>query len=265
LTDNAAGFDVVVLDDVLPVVWPKGNLLAMHTAATNWFAGWENVKGPPIVDWKNTHPLLRFVNFDNVQITETIGVKTPPWAVSLVDSPQTPLILTGEIDRQRIVWIGFDTLQSTWPLRISFPIFIANAVEWLNPAATSSSQLTVRAGDAFRLPLAQGIKTAKLTGPDGKSRLLEVDPKARELVVGETFKQGIYRLLAGTNTTTFCVNLVDAAESNIAPREELPFGRYSKVAASKLKQANAEFWRWLALAALAVLLFEWWWYHKRTV
>jgi hypothetical protein len=223
------------------------------------------VKGPPIVDWKNTHPLLRFVNFDNVQISETIGVKTPSWAVSLVDSPQTSLILTGEIDRQRIVWIGFDTLQSTWPLRISFPIFIANAVEWLNPFATSSSQLTVRAGDAFRLPLAQGIRTAKLTSPDGKSRLLEVDPKARELVIGETFKQGVYRLVAGTNTTTFCVNLVDAAESNIAPREELPFGRYTRVTASKLKQANAEFWRWLAMAALAVLLFEWWWYHKRTV
>jgi len=265
LADAAPGFDLVVLDDVLPAVWPKGNILAIHTVNTNWFGGWETVKGPAIVDWKNTHPLLRFVNFDNVQITEAIGVKKPLWAVSLVDSPQTPLILTGDLERQRIVWIGFDTLQSTWPLRISFPIFIANAVEWLNPSATSSAQLMVRAGDAFRLPLGQSIKTAKLTGPDGKARVLELDSKAHELVFGETYKQGVYRLTAGTNTTIFCVNLLDAAESNIMPREELPFGRYAKVSASKLKSANSELWRWLAMAGLGVLLFEWWWYHKRTV
>ncbi|HMC28215.1 MAG TPA: BatA and WFA domain-containing protein [Verrucomicrobiae bacterium] len=265
LGDTAPGFDLVVLDDVLPTAWPKGNILAIHVVNTNWFGGWDTVKAPAIVDWKNTHPLLRFVSFDNVQITEAIGVKKPLWAVSLVDSPQTPLILTGDLERQRIVWIGFDTLQSTWPLRISFPIFIANAVDWLNPSATSSAQLMVRAGDAFRLPLSHSITSAKITGPDGKSRPVELESKVHELVFGETYKNGVYRLIAGTNVTTFCVNLLDAAESNIMPREELPFGRYGKVAATKLKSANSELWRWLAMAGLGVLLFEWWWYHKRTV
>ena len=32
---------------------------------------------PVIVDWKSTHPLLRFASFDNVQISESIAVKTP--------------------------------------------------------------------------------------------------------------------------------------------------------------------------------------------
>lgn len=265
LKDDAAGYDIVVLDDLLPAEWPRANLLAIHAMNTNWFDTFENVKRPPIVDWKSTHTLLRFVNFDNVDIAETMGVKTPPWGVSLLDSPKTPLIVTGDIARQRIVWIGFDTLQSTWPLRMSFPIFIANSVEWLNPFAASSSQLMVRAGDPFRFPLNGPAKTATVTSPGGKSRTLEMDPKAREVVFGETFKQGIYQLTAGTNTITFSVNLIDAAESNIAPREELPFGRYAKVVASKLQRANSELWRWLALSGLAVLLFEWWWYHKRTV
>jgi len=34
-------------------------------------------------------------------------------------------MVAGELEQRRVVWIGFDTLQSTWPLRISFPIFIA--------------------------------------------------------------------------------------------------------------------------------------------
>ena len=92
-----------------------------------------------------------------------------------------------------------------------------------------------------------------------------LEPGARELVFGETFQQGIYHLTAGTNEVTFCVNLTDSAESNIMPREELPFGKYGKVAATILQRANLELWRWIATAGLMVLLFEWWWYHKRTV
>ena len=33
---------------------------------------------------------------------------------------------------------------------------------------------------------------------------------------------------AGTNEVTFCANLLDAAESNIRPRDELKFGEYTK-------------------------------------
>jgi len=265
LSEPAAGFDAVVLDDVIPAVWPAVNTLAIHTANTNWFPGWETIQTPTIVDWKSTHPLLRFVNFDNVYIGESIGVKTPAWGVALLDSPQTPLIIAGQRERQRLIWIGFDTLNSSWPFRISFPIFMVNAMEWLNPASANASQLMVRAGDPFRYGLpAQTLAAAQVTKPDGTKKSLVIEPGARELVFGETFQQGIYHLKAGTNEVTFCVNLTDAAESNIMPRDELPFGKYGKVAATTLKRANLELWRWIALAGLVVLLFEWWYYHKRT-
>jgi len=263
-TDPAAAFDLVVLDDISPAVWPTGNLLAIHTADTSWFEGMAKIENPVVVDWKNTHPLLRYVNFDNVQISETLAVKTPAWAVSLVDAQRTPLVLVGELARQKIVWIGFDTLQSTWPLRISFPIFIANAVEFLNPASAKSSQLFVRSGEPFHFALVQSVANAELTLPDGKQRTLPVDPAAREIVFGDTTKQGTYRLRVGTNETTFCVNLLDAPESNIKPRMELELGKYSRVEATKLKRANMELWRWIAAGALAVLMFEWWFYHRRT-
>jgi hypothetical protein len=217
------------------------------------------------VDWKSAHPLLRFVNFDNVQVAESLAVKAPPWGIPLVESPQTPLIIAGELNRQRLIWIGFDPLQSTWPLRISFPIFMANAVDWLNPAGANSSLYLVQPGNAFRYTLPAKAGSAQLTTPDGKSHALAIDDDARELVIGDTQKQGVYRLRAGTNEVTFCVNLMDSNESNIAPRDELPIGRYAKVTATTLKRANMELWRWIAAAGLLVLLFEWWWNHKRTV
>ena len=177
--------------------------------------------------------------------------------MSLVDSPQTPLIVAGELARQQIVWIGFDTLESNWPLRISFPIFVANAVEWLNPAKAKSGQLLVRAGDSFRLGLPQPETAAQITLPDWADKELTLDPKANELVFGDTFRQGTYRLRVGTNETAFCVDLLDATESNIKPRDELPLGEYSKVSATTLHRANMELWRYIAAVALLVLLFEW--------
>ena len=264
LADTAPGFDLVVLDDVTPGVWPAANILAIHLAKPDWFTNVSRVEAPAIVDWKNTHPLLRFVSFDNVRIGESLAVKAPSWGLTLLEGRETPLILAGEIEQHRLLWIGFDTLQSDWPLRLSFPIFIANAVEWLNPASVSNSRLTVRSGEPLRLGLPQPVTAAKVTRPDGSTRDLTFEKPTREVVFGDTARQGQYRLQAGTNDVTFCVNLLDSVESDITPREELPMGKFGSVAATTLKRANMELWRWIALAALLVLLFEWWWYHKRT-
>src|SRR6266404_3541870 len=186
LTDDAADYDFVTLDDVIPTVWPKANVLAIHVANTNWFDGVSQMESPPVVD-----------------------------------SPQSPLIVGGDLGRQRILWVGFDVLDSDWPLRISFPIFIANAADWLNPATERNSRLLVRAGDPFRLSLPQPVTSAQITLPDGASKPLKVDTNANEIVFGETYREGVYKLKAGTNETAFCVALLDAAESNIKPREEL--------------------------------------------
>jgi hypothetical protein len=265
LTDAATGFDFVVLDDVTPAVWPKGNVLAIHVVNTNWFQGVTRVEAPPIVDWKSAHPLLRYAGFDNVQIMQSLTARTPTWATSLVETPQAPLIFAGELGRQRIIWIGFDTLESNWPLRVSFPIFIANAVEWLNPANARSGQLLVKSGDPFRLALTEPTTTAQVMLPGGAAKPLTLDANATELVFGDTLKQGTYRLRLGTNDTVFCVNLLDAAESNIKPHEALQLGKYTKVTATTKQRANMELWRTIATLGLLVLMVEWWYYHRRTV
>jgi Ca-activated chloride channel family protein len=265
LTDDAAQYDFVALDDIKPTVWPRGNVLAIHVADTNWFESISQLESPSIVDWRITHPVLRYVGFDNVQVAKSMLVKTPTWGVSLVDSPQSPLIVAGDLGRQRILWIGFDTLESTWPYRISYPIFIANAAEWLNPATERNHQLLVRAGDPFRYNLSQPVTNAQIILPNGTTKSLQVDAKANEIVFGETFHQGVYHLKTGTNDTAFCVALLDAAESNIKPRDELQFGKNSQVTASTMRRTNMELWRYIAAGALGVLLFEWWYYHKRTV
>ena len=265
LTDPTTAFDFVVLDDVKPSVWPAGNVLAIHVENTNWLPTVTRVEAPPIVDWRSSHPLLRYCGFDNVQVMQSLTTKAPTWAVSLADAPQAPLILAGELGRQRIIWIGFDILESNWPLRVSFPIFIANAVEWLNPANAKGGQLLIKAGDAFRLALTHPEKSAQLSLPGGTTQTLSIDPNANEFVFGDTYNQGVYRLRLGTNDIVFCVNLLDSAESNIKPRDELQLGKYTKVTATSMQRANMELWRTIAGIGLLVLMGEWWFYHRRTV
>jgi hypothetical protein len=264
-TDPASMFDFVVVDGVTPSTWPEGNVLAIHVLNTNWVAGVTSVESPPIVDWKSNHPLLRYSGFDNVQLVESLVAHAPTWAVSVADAPQASLMLAGDLGRQRIVWIGFDVLESNWPLRISFPIFIANAVEWLNPANAKGGQLLVKSGEAFRLALTHPEKEADVTLPGGGTRHLTLDSSANEAVFSETYKQGIYRMRAGTNDTAFCVDLLDAAESNIKPQDELKLGQYTKVTATKMQRTNMELWRTIAGLGLLMLLVEWWYYHRRTV
>jgi hypothetical protein len=264
LTDANPAADVVVLDNVTPIEWPQPNVLAFQSMNTNWFDAAGPVEGPPIVDWKPTHPLMRFVNLDNVLIARAVGVRAPSWAAAVVESPATPLVLAGELGRQRIVWVGFDVLESTWPLRVSFPIFVANAVDWLNPASIKASRLLVSAGQPFRLSVEAGATDAAVRMPDGTTRNLKVDPGSRELVFGDTARQGTYELTVGTNRVTFCANLLDAAETQTRPRDELDFGKFGSVTATGTRRANLELWRWVAAAALVVLLFEWWYYHRRT-
>jgi Ca-activated chloride channel homolog len=264
LTDPKSTFDFVVLDNVEPTVWPQGNVLAFHEANTNWVSGITTLDTPAIVDWKSNHPLLRYSGFDNVQIMSSLTGKLPTWGVALVEAPQAPLIVAGELSGQRIIWVGFDVLESNWPLRVSFPIFIANAAEWLNPASVKSAQLLVKAGDPFRLALTTPVKSAEMTFPDHTTKTLSLEPGAKELVFGDTYKQGVYHLRIGTNDTVFCVALLDVNESNIQPRDELKLGQYTRVAATAVQRSNLEMWRAIAVAALAVLLFEWWWYHRRT-
>ena len=208
---------------------------------------------------------MRYAGFDNVQVAESLAAKAPNWAVSLLDSPQAPLVLAGELGRQRIIWVGFDVLESNWPLRVSFPIFIANAVDWLNPANAQGGQLLVKSGEAFRVPLLRPEKTAQVTLPSGQTRTFNLDGNPNEFVFGDTYKQGVYHLRLGTNETPFCVDLLDAAESNIKPRDELQLGKYTRVTATKLQRTNMEVWRTIAALGLLVLLGEWWYYHRRTV
>lgn len=261
---EVGGFDFAILDNVTPTAWPDINMLVFNLAPPGWFESVDTVEAPPVVDWKSGHPLLRFVGFDTIQVAEARKVKLPTWATSLVDTSDAPLIFEGQRNGRKVVWVGFDSLGSTWPLRVAFPIFVANVVEWLNPVAERSEALTIGTGEPFQLAFPPGTASVEVVSPDGGASRRALDPARPVLVYGDTGTRGVYHVKTDSGTLSFAVNLLDANESDTAPRRELALGEYTRVEAAAMLKANVEIWRWLALAALLVLLFEWWFYHRRT-
>ena len=98
---------------------------------------------------------------------------------------------------------------------------------------------------------------------DGSTRETKTTASG-ELVFGDTGQQGVYTASFGTNTLRFCVNLLDRDESRIRSRESLQMGEYGTVEASVAVSADKEAWRWFAMLCLVFVLFEWWFYHRRT-
>ncbi len=257
--------DVVILDGVSPDPWPAVNVLAFRSAPAGWFTNSTELEVGGIVDWKPSHPLLQAVDLENVQIAKSLAVNPPSWAVSIVEAAQTPLVLAGDFQRNRVIWIGFDLYQSTWPLRVSFPIFISNAIEWLSPGAGGGAPASSRTGDPLRMMLPEGLSTIDITLPDQSARTIQLEAGTRDFLFGDTARAGVYSVRKGTQTARFAVNLADPAESDLWPREELRMGKHGGVGATTMKRADLEAWRWIAALGLAVLLWEWWFYNRRTV
>lgn len=262
---NSSEFDVVVLDGLQPLTWPESNVMAINLVHTNWFTSWETVKAPTIVDWKSAHPLLRFVSFDDVEIADAYAVRSPFWGESLVESSRSPLLIAGEQGGQRRLWVGFDSIRSTWPLRVSFPMFMANAIRWLNPSLSKGRELNVQTGKPIQVGFESDKELVSVTRPNGQLEEIVHNPETKSFVYGNTLMSGIYRVGGAKDGFYFAANLLDSAESDTAPRTTLAFDGGRQVEATLKTRADLEIWRWIALSALAVLMFEWWYFHKRTV
>ena len=103
----------------------------------------------------------------------------------------------------------------------------------------------------------------KLKGPKGEVQTLKRTPQGTFLF-NQTDRLGVYEFGAADKLERrFAVNLFDVRESDIAPRQELQIGHNPVAARPEVNRSQKEFWRWLLLAAFAVLLAEWYVYNRR--
>ena len=230
----------------------------------------KNSEQPQILDWSRTHPLMRFVDLANVKLLRARSIVPAPWAQTLSEGSNGPLIVAGErSDGGRAIYVGFNVLESDMPLRVAFPVFLSNSVQWLTTRPGEMAE-TLHPGEPIEIFERTGKEPFTLVRPDGTS------VPVTNSRYPNTTDVGIYKIVGRQSTRLVAVSLLSAAESNLAPvAHPLVAVTDSPDAAAKTGKTGEnispprsaavrrELWPYLAAFVLLGLGIEWWVYHRR--
>lgn len=266
LAIEADRFDVVVFDDYLPPLLPRGNLLVVNPPERGPFRGNGEVRRPRVGVWERDDPLLAYVDVRDLGVSRARRLDVPRWARSLVTSTDgTPLLLAGQDGDRRVAVLPFDLRQSNLPLSPAFPILMANLLAYLAPQGVVQHP-DIRTGEPEVLSPLPQVERVRVTGPDEQATELAAGP--RGTTFARTDVPGLYRvqqILAGGGQTVdedlFAASLVDREESDVRPRLQglaSPGGSQRELA-----PFQRELWVPLVALALALVLVEWFWFHRR--
>lgn len=256
-------FDLVIFDRYAPGTLPPGAYLFLGAVPPlEGFSLEGQVEQPVVVDWDQVHPLNQFVNYSHLFLERASLLKVPADAHTLVEGDSGPLLLYWSSPGYRVVVAAFDVLASRWPLRASFPVFLANAVRVLGGLEMTGGTRSVRPGSAITFAPPADLPEVTVTYPDGETARVPV--RSGRVTFGDTYHGGPYLFTLGEEARRpYVVNLLSRRESDIRPRPSLPWRREAVAGLSQVTRENREFWPWLVLAALAVCLGEWYVYNRR--
>lgn len=195
---------------------------------------------------------------------------------------------------------GQSTVNTNWPRRYSFPNFWLNVIQYLASGATGQDSPGCQPGESVELspsilgkiPVSdspgavpglagQGeagkskLNNLEVVLPDGTVRALS-PPQQGKYVFHETQLPGIYEVRASSQRLyRFAVNLLDPHESDIRLRvssgdeeglhvvDSISIGYVDIAAQAQTAAGRHELWKWLLLAALVVLVIEWYIFNRR--
>lgn len=264
------GYDLYIFDGWQPPALPTdGDLLLLNpTASTSFYDVGGVIEEVGAIRVQRADPRMTFVDFSTVNLLRFTAVRAD-WADTLIEvdsgAQSFPLLLAGERDGQQIAALTFALNDSDLPLQIAFPVLMASLLDWFAPPSLIDGSAALTPGGALALLPPPTADALRVLLPDGSARAVSVGAP----VFAETEQLGFYRVEALQNgtvseTAVFAVNGFDAAESAIAPRAELTLGTLNvPPLAEEEAVGQREVWALLALLALAVLLLEWWVYHRR--
>jgi hypothetical protein len=271
-------FDLVVFDRCAPdseEAMPPANTFFIDAVPPPW----KRSEMPPLRDAvirnpASAHPIMRHLTaLDQIAFGDAFRFnladpRVPPRTPRLLETggetavlfllqrrpPMEDLVLTFPLVNARGEWA------TTWPLKLSFPVFLRNVVYELGHVRDAAAGEELRPGDVATIR-PDTAAAVEVIDPDGRRETLARGPRA-EFLYNSTEKVGPYRAEWPGGRHGFAVNLLDAAESDVRPRDEVRLGTQGLVSAPPRRQAH-ELWKWGALAALALLGLEWAVYNRR--
>ena len=254
-----AAYDAIVFDGFTPPAPPPRPALYLGCAGAGCpFATRGSLPTPIVTEVEAAHPLLRWVALKDLNVSRSAVFAPARGDVALASALGRPIWIAGERGGLRLSALGFSPAASDLPLRVAFPVMLVNAIEWLS-GRTAEPVDAVRTGERARLVASS--PSVSVTGPDGEARSLPARAGHVDLVAD---RAGYYTVDDGGARRLVAANLADPRESELATRRLERAGRPlpAPPALARLRP-RAALWRWLAAAALLLVLLEWWSFHRR--
>lgn len=254
-------YDVVVFDGVPEAPTTARGVLVFGTAGPQSPVRAVGVQqNPRVRSQRGDHPVMAAVDMLNTYIDRAERVEAKPTGQVLATGSSGPLIVVSDGPPRRL-YVAFEPMNSDFPLQVAFPIFIANALDYLAPREASGSALLMPPGRSFTVPATSGQGELELRGPGGIAAKLA--STGGVWVVRDAVRTGEYTMTVGGKERVLLVGPPPETESAIAPRNRVLAGGQS-IAGSDSVLRLADYWRWLAMLGLLVLGCEWWLFARRS-
>lgn len=264
---SGEGFDVILFDGYSPKSVPPVSSLSFGSAPP--IPGLairptpaEAPEAEAVLDWSRDDPLMRYVVLDDVVLSRPGRLVLPDDATVLATGASGPILAELPGEGGRHVVASFDVLNTNWPLYVSFPVFLNNAVQTLGLGGLADEAgVAYRTGQVAVVPVADDSQRVSYSGPVSMDKPV----RGREATLDAFARVGVYETSDAVPVPfdRLPVNLLDEVESDLRPAELLEIGSIAAQGEARTAVIRREVWPWFAWAALAVLLVEWLVYTRR--
>ncbi len=276
---NLGGYDLVIFDQCQPAVMPQCNTVFLGSIPNDPTWAWgEPVFPTAIIDFDRSHPVMFGVQLTQVMIIEGRPLTGPKGVQSLLEATYGSIMAIAPRSGFEDLVISFPlmsadeqgnpTINSNWPSQLSFPLFVSNVIQVLGGGSRLLAAQNVSPGEVTRLPMPQTVMQVQLKPPQGNRLLIQRTP-SNEFVFSQTDQVGVYEARPSDADDAlpvlFAVNLMDPRESDLLVREQLKLGDEQVAGDRSVQPARQEYWKWLVMAGLVVLVVEWLIYNRRVL
>ncbi|HPO92283.1 MAG TPA: VWA domain-containing protein [Phycisphaerales bacterium] len=229
-----------------------------------------------VADVQRDHPALGLAGLDKLALGEGVQVELVPDTPvkSLANSDKGPVVLEVADAATHALVLTFDPFSTNWPLDSGWVLFLADSLTYLGDVNTGSSGF-LTTGSTLQARVPDGAADVRIALPEKGS--VHVEPGVDSTVAyGPVNQTGLYTLSwtgaataidvesGGRVLRVIAANLTDPSESDTAASPTLSLAK-EVVTADQDKQSELtrRFWPWLLLAALGVVLLEWFVYNRK--
>ncbi len=245
-------FDLIVSNGRYGPALASRNLLLFAACGPDGPAAGAELRDASLVFTDQTHAAMKYLSFDEVKLHKVCTLPGP--GRPLLATAEGPVMKAIEGSGFRQLVAGFTLENTDLAYRVTFPILVANAVNWVTGAG-GLSQGCLRVGDSIRLPATQpGAELFER----GKKRTLEGLLEGGRLTLSPFLETGLVQVRTDAAKADFGVNLFSLSESQIQPARQ----GFESEAPTGGERGRRPVWREGLWLLLALLLVEWFLWHR---